>query len=360
MHEESFLKLYACCIPVKGAFRSIICDVQRFSFEFIPNALFELITEFSKLSIPFVDEHFDKNQAGIIKEYFSFLVEKELAFWATEEELDRFPNLSLEWDSPYEITNAIIDIDDDYDFTKVLHELSNLGCYALEIRYYRKPHRDELLRLIHHTESSRILNIHFLIPYHQENEFDDFFNLFPRVFRVAYYNAPFEKKIDYGMGAHSIYIQQSVVPDLHCGVISSSYFNPHISTFTEAQFHNTCLNRKISIDKKGYIKNCPSMTNHFGHISEVGLKSVVINSEFRKVWKISKDETKTCKDCEFRYICTDCRAYIEDPEDIYSKPLKCGYNPYNGHWEEWSTHPLKQKAIEHYGLHSILEAQQQH
>jgi len=51
----------------------------------------------------------------------------------------------------------------------------------------------------------------------------------------------------------------------------------------------------------------------------------------------------------------DCRAYIEDPEDINSKSLKCGYNPYTGEWSEWSTNPLKQKAIEHYGRKEIIK-----
>ncbi|HLT42986.1 MAG TPA: hypothetical protein VKZ95_09805, partial [Sphingobacteriaceae bacterium] len=40
-----------------------------------------------------------------------------------------------------------------------------------------------------------------------------------------------------------------------------------------------------------------------------------------------------CKDCEFRYICQDCRAYLKNSDDLYSKPLKCTYNPYEGVWE---------------------------
>ncbi len=57
---------------------------------------------------------------------------------------------------------------------------------------------------------------------------------------------------------------------------------------------------------------------------------------------------------EFRYICTDCRAYTENPEDIYSKPLKCGYNSYTNKWEEWSTNSLKLKAIEYYGMQNLI------
>ena len=48
-------------------------------------------------------------------------------------------------------------------------------------------------------------------------------------------------------------------------------------------------------------------------------------------------------------------AYLEDPENILSKPLKCGYNPYTCEWEEWSTNPLKQKAIEYYGMQDLVK-----
>lgn len=39
---------------------------------------------------------------------------------------------------------------------------------------------------------------------------------------------------------------------------------------------------------------------------------------------------------------------------MYAKPLKCGYNPYTCEWEEWSTNPLKQQAIDYYGMREVL------
>jgi len=39
-----------------------------------------------------------------------------------------------------------------------------------------------------------------------------------------------------------------------------------------------------------------------------------------------------CKDCEFRYVCTDCRAYRADAEDLYSKRARCSYDPYTATW----------------------------
>lgn len=92
------------------------------------------------------------------------------------------------------------------------------------------------------------------------------------------------------------------------------------------------------------------MTESFGNIRDTTLKQAIEKPGFKKYWNITKDQISVCKDCEFRHICTDCRAYLEDPEDSFSKPLKCGYNPYTCEWEEWSLNPLKQKAIAYYGL----------
>ncbi len=66
----------------------------------------------------------------------------------------------------------------------------------------------------------------------------------------------------------------------------------------------------------------------------VSLQEVVKNeSSFKQYWSIKKDQIDTCKVCEFRYMCTDCRVFIENSDDLYSKPSKCNYNPYTGIWE---------------------------
>ncbi|MEM9686908.1 MAG: grasp-with-spasm system SPASM domain peptide maturase, partial [Bacteroidota bacterium] len=124
----------------------------------------------------------------------------------------------------------------------------------------------------------------------------------------------------------------------------------NMKLFTESQRHNSCLNRKISIDSNGNIKNCPSMPQSFGNIKNTTLKAALHHKDFKKYWNLTKDHIAVCKACEFRYICTDCRAYLEKPDDPYSKPLKCGYDPYTNVWQDWSTNPLKQQAIDFYGM----------
>ncbi len=95
------------------------------------------------------------------------------------------------------------------------------------------------------------------------------------------------------------------------------------------------------------------MSTNYGNLNSNNLEEVLTKSDFKRYWNINKDHINICKDCEFRYICTDCRAYTEETHvnkeglDI-SKPLKCGYNPYTGKWEDWSKNPLKEKAIKSY------------
>ena len=82
----------------------------------------------------------------------------------------------------------------------------------------------------------------------------------------------------------------------------------------------------------------------FGNLSDTKLSDVLNHPELKKYWNINKDKIAICKDCEYRYVCIDCRAFVENPTDQYSKPLKCGYDPYKGEWFDWANNPLKLKT----------------
>ena len=135
-----------------------------------------------------------------------------------------------------------------------------------------------------------------------------------------------------------------------CGEISKELFSINIPVFMESLKHNTCLNRKVSIDIDGNIKNCPSMKNSFGNIKYDKIEDVIKTIEFKKNWFIHKDLIDICKDCEFRRVCTDCRGFVEEPNNQLSKPLKCGYSPKTNEWEDWSVSPFKKNSIKFYGI----------
>jgi SPASM domain peptide maturase of grasp-with-spasm system len=275
----------------------------------------------------------------------------------------QFPKIKLnKWDEPHTILHCIIDLDKEVDYINhtLVASLETLSCQSLQLRCFEPMHLDYILGIIKKFEFSCVENIELILKYQKEIPFEAYQHLCAsnlRINRLIITDAPeYKHKGLAGENAlgHIIYVKNKIDSHQYCGIISPKYFTINLKTFSESQQHNTCLNRKISIDVKGNIKNCPSMTKSFGHIKDTTLEAALEKNGFKAYWKINKDKIKVCKDCEFRHVCTDCRAYIEDPKDRYSKPLKCGYNPYTNAWEAWSENPLKGKAMKGYGLDKML------
>jgi SPASM domain peptide maturase of grasp-with-spasm system len=343
MDENKFVKFFACCIPVKGAKRAIICDIQRFNYDFVPNDFIDIINETTNNTISMIISKYGIENQEILMEYYKILLDREYGFLCDKDELVLFPNLSLEWDYPAIISNAIIDIESEKPnnyYKNIFKQLENNGCKDIEIRFFYEINRLQLKSILKQIDgTSKIKNIELVIDFN--NEFDE--NIckqiayeFPRVNRITIFNSPFEKIVysDEENITHFIFTTQIIKGNSHCGIIDSNYFVLNIQTFTESQKHNTCLNRKISIDVNGEIKNCPSMTKSYGNIKDTTLAEALEKPGFKDMWYIHKDQIEVCKDCEFRHICTDCRAFIKDPNNIYSKPAKCSYDPYTATWGE--------------------------
>ena len=356
MKTETPFKLFTCCFPVAGVERSLVCDVQRKKYQFISSALYEILTEHDGKTLNQVKSAYNNEHDETIEEYFDFLEQEEYIFFTDTPQY--FPKMDLRWEEPFKITNALIDIDSnspELPWENIIEEFEKLGSKHIQIRSFSDKPLSFFEDILQKCENKRIVSIELIIKYH--SDFDkrllfDFCQKYPRVFSIYAHSAPCSETLhisEQGTG-HIFFTTDTITSSNHCGIISQDYFTINIKTFTEAQKHNTCLNRKISIDNEGYIRNCPSMKEHYGNIKDTTLQKALAHPDFKKYWFVNKDQISVCKDCEFRYICTDCRAYIENPEDMYSKPLKCGYNPYSCEWEEWSTNPLKQKAIAHYGI----------
>ena len=145
---EAVFSLFACCLPVQGARRSLVCDLQRQSFQFIPNGLYEILTEHAGKTAAGIKAAYDHEYDEEIDEYFEFLLGHEFGFWCADPE--RFPALDLTWEAPERITNAILDVDrrSDHDYAKIFRELDDLGCKALELRCFESVPLPELRRIL--------------------------------------------------------------------------------------------------------------------------------------------------------------------------------------------------------------------
>jgi SPASM domain peptide maturase of grasp-with-spasm system len=354
------IKRFASSIPVKGAKRSIICDVQRGSYIFIPNDLYDVLIKHDGKSLFEIKKSYYNRYDLILDEYFEFLIEKEHVFYTNIPDL--FSNISMQWFEPFQINNAIIDVDENLDFKKILLQLEELKCKSVEFRFFSSEKQKIINDILFFLEDKKLIaySLGFVVPNSIETHLKDLENIILNNPRISYFiitNATENNFVESSREkrGYVFYTKEKIFSSSHCGLIDKEYFTVNTKLFTESQHHNTCLNRKISIDIDGNIKNCPSMDHSFGNIKDTTLEEALNHPNFKKYWNITKDQIEVCKDCEFRHICTDCRVYIEEPENKYSKPLKCGYNPYTNEWAEWSTNPLKQKAIEYYGMQDLVK-----
>jgi len=363
LKEKSCIKLFANCIPVKGASRGAICDLQRNLFIPVPLSLIQLLDDNNIFHITRIKESLDKQSMDIFKEYIELMEKHELIFCCDANEAKKFPLLNMEWDYPSQISNAIIDIDleSKHDYNAILEEnMDAINCRHIQFRHFGESELSFWQEIINIVNSSSIYSVEIILKDTPANfthaEISTWVFQNRKIQSVTLHSSLENKEIQSKQNEFSgvMSVKESITGVSHCGIIHHAFFASNIESFTESQHHNTCLNRKISIDVNGEIKNCPSMNKSYGNIKDTQLIDVVNNPEFRKVWDIKKDEITKCKDCEFRHICTDCRAYLDDPKDQYSAPLKCGYDPYTCQWEDWSTNPLKEKAIEYYGMQDFV------
>ncbi len=333
-------RLHANCIPVKGASRSLICDLQRNNYEFIPNSLYELLNNYSDLNIDSLLRIYGNEHRKTFEEYITFLKNKEFVFSVLPNET--FPAISLEWKSPNQLQNAIIDTDKNsvHNYIKIAKELEELRCEHLEMRFFDEINLEELKTILDLFQESTIYSIHLILKYNENWRSRNYLNLIRRQLRISQilvHSSPYEEvyeNIEYIIEKGVLYFsKQKITSEKHCGVIHPAYFAINSTVFNEAQNYNTCLNGKISIDKNGDIKNCPSMNKSFGNHKTITLLKVYEELKLSKLWKTNKDQINICKDCEFRYLCIDCRAYTENDNPL-GKPEKCNYDPYTAKWRK--------------------------
>ena len=328
-------KLYANCMPVKGARRSIICDLQKQRLRFIPNNLFYILTELADYSVADIKQKFEGKTDQTIDEYFALLVKEDYGFWCDEPE--KFPPLDLAWDRPEPVTNSIIDIDSSssHDYTEIFTQLDQLGCQAVQIRAYDPLSMNQLEEILLACQHRRLRHLDLVIKFQPEltpETLADFCLRFQLISTISVYSSP--AKYTHEVVPLPVFVRYYTheVTPTSCGVVSPGYFSLFQEHFREAQQFNTCLNRKLSIAADGEIRSCPAMPQSFGNIRSTSLKSVAREPALIQIGSITKDQVAVCRDCEFRYVCTDCRAFTCDSDDPYSKPAKCSYDPYTATW----------------------------
>lgn len=337
------LKLFPNCIPVKGYRRSIIFDLHTNKIIPIPNILFEILTTHENKTIPQLISHYGHANAEIIEEYFAYLKRDNLIQEVHKDQTENYPKISRDWHYPAHITNGQLEYNNFAQYNTILNQLNTLNCQLLQTRY-DTFHPSQIEREISLFNSTNIANLELVFTndiskkLHQLEKLLSKSNRITKIFVFDTVSSKIINKQIY-KGGKIVFLKNGI--EKSCGHINPQNFNYHPKFFTESQKYNSCLNRKVCIDKKGDIKNCLYMDETFGNIATKKIKTVLNDKSFTKYWEITKDDIEHCSNCEFRYICMDCRAF-RMKTNLLSQPKNCTYNPYIAKWpHEEGYHPIK-------------------
>ncbi|MCG3667857.1 radical SAM protein [Aliarcobacter butzleri] len=95
--------------------------------------------------------------------------------------------------------------------------------------------------------------------------------------------------------------------------------------------HN-CFSKKLYITSDLDIYPCVMERRFkYGNLKDNNLRNILLSCD--SIINLTKDDVEYCKDCEFKYVCFDCRP-DSISENFREKPYYCKYNPLKGVWSD--------------------------
>jgi len=293
----TFFRLYPNVVPTKGYNRSVLVDLFKNELHFVPNGLIDvlLLYDFQNKSVEEILSIENCSERKLrVQEYIEFIVTNDLGILDDKTTIAGLSDLNKNFYADSKIESVIFELDcrSEWNITSCLQKLDLCGAKFLEIRFldyesFVNNIQEIQIGLNHHTiETVRILvpfNLNIQI-YLEEN-----IKHFSRLNLLTIYNTTSgfelsENKINI------VFSSQEFVSSECCGNVSAEYFTINTKTYIENRKHNNCLAYKISINKDGIVKNCPSLKEEFGNVDQAEFFKLISNQDFQKYWSITKDQ----------------------------------------------------------------------
>jgi SPASM domain peptide maturase of grasp-with-spasm system len=311
MSCKPYFCLYAHNIPVQGKARSAIYDLQRGQLVVIPNVLYRILLDLRQHPWRAVQQQYAPDDEALFGKYLAFLLERDLGLFV-DNQLD-FPLLSLQWESPHRVQNAVVSYEfGRYDLAAVLTQLDGLQCRHLELRLTtRAGCWPEVLRLADELADKSFQSVTLLLAYSPALAdtalADALYARCPKILSLVVHAAPVARTSTAHPGKVAFVTQDlRRVPTRPRYVVNLEYF-------AEAQRFNPYYNRKLCVDETGAIKNCLLLADSFGHVDATPLAKVLACEAFQVLWHAAPDRTAEVKDSELRYALFSADGLVEDP-----------------------------------------------
>jgi len=312
------------CIPVIGFNRAIIYDLGRKDYHFIPKAHYHILNTDGFIDFNRIADQTER------AELIDFLLSLEIIFEvASAQEKKRFPRISKALHQANELTHAVIHVNISSNFIDLINQnhLQNLSIISPQID-------DQVINVVKSFAHLEIDGIYLYVEKFDAGMLDKYERELarqPAIFSVNFFgadspNTKLKDNIYYNFFTKNFECYQQLL------TVDKLFVNQDF--FLEAYNKHSYYNGKMYIDQSGEIKNGLNNIQSFGNINSMSFDEFhqTINSKlFLEHGNINKNQTLVCKDCEFRYMCTDARVPEKGAEQWFHH-FECVYNPYLSKW----------------------------
>ena len=164
---KAYFILYSCCLIVDGISRSIICDLQRRRYKPIPHLLSDLLRQMKReqLSLEELKMAYQHKYDQGLDLFLKSLREEDYGLYVSNP--NNFPDLDLTHLNHATISNAILDFnhDSNYDWSKIAVTLGDLGCEAVELRFFDLKGFNRNIDILKTFNNTCIQGIEILKPF---------------------------------------------------------------------------------------------------------------------------------------------------------------------------------------------------
>ncbi len=295
----------------------------------IPHSLSIIVKKLEVESIDSVLKYYsDEKSRSNILEYIEFLIENEYAIIGDLYLKQHLSEMSITDYRPEIVENSIVCISNSNiePIIRFLNEIQFFLCNRLELRI-QELSISNFEKLMSAFINSTFVSILIRSKYINElfnSSIEKIINKEQRISKHIIYNSPQSSAVD-----KSIYIRENTDFINDCGIIESDNFSINREVFISSSCANTCLSKKVSINFDGKLCSCPSIVTDNKYNT---IESFIKSNHYNELKRTVKDEIEVCKDCEYRRMCIDCRAFTDSKERPNARPSKCGYNPYIAKW----------------------------
>lgn len=126
-------------------------------------------------------------------------------------------------------------------------------------------------------------------------------------------------------------IQKKKTPE-SCEILSKidgNFMKISEKDFLNNMMFNSCWAGRAAITSDGIVRPCIYSTIGLGRLDKESMDGLI--GKLAKHWSITKDKVSTCKSCEFKFVCFDCRENsYRKTRDLLGHNPNCNYNPHKG------------------------------